>query len=84
MIGARFDLKRLFKQFNSFGGVALVQLEYSLVIKSIHIARTEGRARETLFANRQIGANASYNLSLVSEFRAVLRTPTLRRRSPGD
>ena len=68
MIGARFNLKRLFERFDCFGSVAPIELEDSTIIEGIRIARRGGCSRQTLVANGQISANASYNVSLVAKF----------------
>src|SRR6266404_2402344 len=67
MIGARFDFQRFLEQLNRFGSVVLVELEYSLVVESVCITRNRRRAREALFADRQVRADASYNLVLFCE-----------------
>src|SRR5438034_912441 len=69
MIGARFDFQCLLKQLNSFGGVALVQLEYSLVVEGVDVARHGRRAPKPLFTDREIGADSGNNLSLISKLR---------------
>ena len=67
MIGARFDFQRFLEELNRFGSIVLVELKHSLIVESVCITRHRRRARETLFADRQVRADASDNFSLFCE-----------------
>src|ERR1051325_2253976 len=67
MIGARFDLKRLFESFNRFLDVAPIALQNSPGINRNGDSRHAGRPGQSLVANREVGANPSDDLSLLRE-----------------
>ena len=67
MIGARFDLQRLFERFNCFIGVPAIKFKYSAVVESVRVARDAGSPSEALIADRKVSANASNDVGLVAE-----------------